>query len=93
MAHVKISWQAGDQSFPFGTVADHFMVSLGGGVPDVTVPPEALEADFPDVPPGDYTASVQLVAPDGSNLGDPATSGMFNVHPDVTMLHVAVGVQ
>jgi hypothetical protein len=89
---VRVPFKTGTHDFPFGSTSDHFVASLGNGVPDVNVPMDQTEVVFEDVPPGDYIASVQMVDTMGNPLGDPAMSSQFNVHAEFVSLTIPVSV-
>lgn len=94
MATVQLDWACGPQStwplFPAGTKIGSYKVQISGG--DLTVPmtmmvaPPAMKAIFNNVPFDDtpsppYTASVQLLATDGSPLGAAVTQTFTALSP------------
>lgn len=73
MSQVVLTSTVKSQSFPAGTVGGmwRFTITPVGGTGTVQDTPDPI-ASFSDVPPGDYTATVQRMDTDGNSLGDPS---------------------
>ena len=91
MASVRVAWTLAASILTSGVVADHVLVSLGGEVEEMVATVHETGVVFPQVPPGAYIASVQLVALDGSPIGTPRRTTPFTVHEEMTMLMLYVG--
>ena len=91
MASVRVAWTLAANILTSGVVADHVLVSLGGEVEDLVATVRDTGVVFPEVPPGAYIASVQLVALDGSPMGAARRTTPFTVHEEMTMLMLYVG--
>lgn len=75
MATVNVTWTTVATSFPAGTVASGYRVSLAGPTTAVQdVPLTARLATFLDVAGGDYTVTVQLLDGAGNPLGAVASA-------------------
>jgi len=91
MTQVRVAWTLAVSVLTTGPVADHVLVSVGGEVEDMVGSLTETAVVFPQVPPGVYVATVQLIGLDGAAIGPPARTTPFAVHADMTMLMVVVG--
>ena len=91
MASVRVAWTLEAGMLTSVLVTDHVLVSLGGDVKDMVATVRETGVVFPQVPPGTYTATVQLVALDGSPMGTARRTTPFTVTAETTMLMLYVG--
>jgi hypothetical protein len=91
MAEVRVTWIVEASVLTSGPVVDHILVALGGGIEDRVAALHDTAVVFAQVPPGDYQATVQLIALDATPLGPPARTTPFTVAPGMTMLMLYVG--
>ena len=91
MTQLRVAWTLAVSVLTTGPVADHVLVSVGGEVEDMVGSLTETAVVFPQVPPGVYVATVQLIGLDGAAIGPPARTTPFAVHPEMTMLMVVLG--
>ena len=85
MANVLVTWTTAKVNVPVTTDLTQYKVDLSGVGSTFVAFGVPLNAEFKDVPPGDYVVSVALSNDDGSHT-DFSKSANFNVPISTTSL-------